>query len=787
MYPQIKGAAPWAVILCQFSDVPAPQLPASYYLDFVAGPGKLGLFDYWHDVSYGTIDLSGSIVAGWFPMQYSYRNAWSLSRSAWISEAISLAGHNGIDLFQYYGVLAVINAPADDSALPTVPQTLNGRTKMLGALALNTRDSFGQGNWRWCSRCQGLFYAGNPTSYCPADRGKLGPGHDMTGGKYLLVHDVSVGLPDPVQDNWRWCSRCQGLFYAGNPTSYCPYNQKAHVPLAGGFSYRLVHDLQNFGEQPQWYWCSKCQGLFFGGSQKLIGVCPKDWGTHDAQSQGSANYAMMFDSTHLIDQMGGHEMGHGFGLGHAFDTSNNTCGGNTPGEYCDSWDIMGGSYSFNPGGAYDPAGTSPCASTLYKIGFLSEGRVWTSPPSPSTVSLTALNRADLPGYQMAKIVTSDWIYTVEFRQKTGWDRGVPAEGVLIHQLRTRYTEGQQHWRWCNKCGGLYYAGNARCPAGGAHAHTDSFNYGLPLDDLSVPGQRGWRWCTKCQSLAFYDGSRPPGPCSAGDLHDHSTSGNYTLPHDNSLTTVPTQNRWRHCGKCEVLAYSGNLFPGACAAGGHHDLSSGYDYDVPHDVPPPPLLGSAFQQTWFWCYKCQSLAYAAGYPCPATGLHDDTGSDDYSLPFTRSGASGQSGWKWCLKCQGLFYGGGGRSGACPWGDGHDSSASSDYTLIQDVATVLEQRKWWHCWKCEGLFFWDGTGQPGPCPGGTVLTGGSRHDNTNSSNYSLASFGSERPYLVPATGASSWQPGTTFSDPQRAVKISVNSIDSVKSVATILVGQ
>jgi hypothetical protein len=121
-----------------------------------------------------------------------------------------------------------------------------------------------------------------------------------------------------------------------------------------------------------------------------------------------------------------------------------------------------------------------------------------------------------------------------------------------------------------------------------------------------------------------------------------------------------------------------------------------------------------------------------------------------------------------------------------GDGHDGSASGDYTLIQDVATVLEQRNWWHCWKCEGLFFYDGTGQPGPCPGGTLLTG-LQHDKTNSSNYSLASFGSERTYLVQATTGPSWQPGTTFSDSQRGVKITVNSFDTVNSVATILIGQ
>ncbi len=42
-----------------------------------------------------------------------------------------------------------------------------------------------QSSWRWCHKCQGLFFAGNPTSgACPA-----GGGHDYAGsGDYSLSH-----------------------------------------------------------------------------------------------------------------------------------------------------------------------------------------------------------------------------------------------------------------------------------------------------------------------------------------------------------------------------------------------------------------------------------------------------------------------------------------------------------------------------------------------------------------------------------------------------------------------
>ncbi len=76
-----------------------------------------------------------------------------------------------------------------------------------------------QDNWRWCNKCQGLAYAGNPSvGACPA-----GGTHDHAGsGNYILVLDSPIPIPF-TQDNWRWCNKCQGLAYAGNPSvGACP-------------------------------------------------------------------------------------------------------------------------------------------------------------------------------------------------------------------------------------------------------------------------------------------------------------------------------------------------------------------------------------------------------------------------------------------------------------------------------------------------------------------------------------------------------------------------------------
>ena len=74
-----------------------------------------------------------------------------------------------------------------------------------------------QDNWRWCNKCQGLAYAGNPSlGPCPA-----GGMHDHSGsGDYMLKQNISG---EPGQDNWRWCNKCQGLAFAGNPSpGACP-------------------------------------------------------------------------------------------------------------------------------------------------------------------------------------------------------------------------------------------------------------------------------------------------------------------------------------------------------------------------------------------------------------------------------------------------------------------------------------------------------------------------------------------------------------------------------------
>jgi hypothetical protein len=99
---------------------------------------------------------------------------------------------------------------------------------------------------------------------------------------------------------------------------------------------------------------------------------------------------------------------------------------------------------------------------------------------------------------------------------------------MIHQMPA--APGQQGWRWCKKCQGMFFAGNptqGSCPSGGAHDGSASGAYTLIHAAPAAPGQHDWRWCKKCQGL-FFSGHATDGKCPAGAAHDPSASGDYAL-------------------------------------------------------------------------------------------------------------------------------------------------------------------------------------------------------------------------------------------------------------------
>jgi hypothetical protein len=143
-----------------------------------------------------------------------------------------------------------------------------------------------------------------------------------------------------------------------------------------------------------------------------------------------------------------HEMGHGFGLDHSFGESSTPCasGDGRPGAYCDMFDIMSAMnvHSFQDA-LNRRCGPSLNALSRERMGWMPSERVWSTaaPLRAESVTLAALNRADVPGHLMAKLSAPSRdpnqampsTYVVEYKDAAGWDRGLIHDHVYIHEVR----------------------------------------------------------------------------------------------------------------------------------------------------------------------------------------------------------------------------------------------------------------------------------------------------------------------------------------------------------------
>jgi hypothetical protein len=155
---------------------------------------------------------------------------------------------------------------------------------------------------------------------------------------------------------------------------------------------------------------------------------------------------------------------------------------------------------------------------------------------------------------------------------------------------------QNNWKRCVRCQTLVFAGGAApggCPAGGTHDNTQGLIYILASQASGIAGQDNWRWCSKCQALWFAGGTSN-GVCSGGGAgHFEAGSGNYVLPFRGSgPLPLDTQEGWRWCKKCQVLAFGSNP-PGACPAGDAHDHSSSGHYCLEYFVGADTVLREAY--------------------------------------------------------------------------------------------------------------------------------------------------------------------------------------------------
>jgi hypothetical protein len=122
-----------------------------------------------------------------------------------------------------------------------------------------------QSNWRFCKKCNGIFFNGY------ADKGvcAAGGGHISAGYTFILHHDVPETAT--AQSKWRFCNKCKGMFFDGYPNKGVCAASGSHQ--AAGYTFALPHNTpETSAAQSNWRFCNKCEGMFFDGNPGK-GVC----------------------------------------------------------------------------------------------------------------------------------------------------------------------------------------------------------------------------------------------------------------------------------------------------------------------------------------------------------------------------------------------------------------------------------------------------------------------------------------------------------------------------------
>ena len=162
-------------------------------------------------------------------------------------------------------------------------------------------------------------------------------------------------------------------------------------------------------------------------------------------------------------------------------------------------------------------------------------------------------------------------------------------------------------------------------SGGNHAHArfTVLDRNSPFPAL----QGGWRSCPKCQGLHFA-GLGDPGACPAGGRHEQTGSFAYQVMYD-SRPSDHVQSGWRSCPKCRGLYFADLPDAGACAGGGKHESTESLAYTVEFDSPAADRV----QHDWRSCFKCNSLYFGPfNGVCSAGGAHDPQRSFNYAVRF-----------------------------------------------------------------------------------------------------------------------------------------------------------
>jgi hypothetical protein len=164
--------------------------------------------------------------------------------------------------------------------------------------AASTEASAAVSFFRWCNRCQSMWFInGNNSGHCPVSHLWDHNHYSNGSGVYTIRRTTEPGAGQP---GWHWCVSCKAVWFLGrleHRWGVCPiwptigHSPGEPVPDLLLDSYRLetVSNNNGPGGQANWRRCRKCNVLFFAGNSIAATRCPAG-GNHDGSL--SDNYLM---------------------------------------------------------------------------------------------------------------------------------------------------------------------------------------------------------------------------------------------------------------------------------------------------------------------------------------------------------------------------------------------------------------------------------------------------------------------------------------------------------------
>ncbi|HEY6963371.1 MAG TPA: hypothetical protein VI408_15915 [Gaiellaceae bacterium] len=395
--PIAPGTHPWIIALCKFTDLstePSTYTPA-YFNQLFTGAGYSGTLDFqhwWKEISYGNIDVAGTkVTTQWYSLgmtRYEWAGLNRYDKIRTCGNAVASDANVGNDFSKYYGILAVFN---DDVLGGTPARTAS--TTLPGAL--NATDT-------------------------------------------TITVASSAGFPAPP-------------FAVVVDDGSTNDAEELHVTGVSGTTWTVTRGYEN-ANPANAHNAGATVSLIDGGDLGASGL-----GAIGVTLNGK-NYNLGMVVLPPETNMGSvqHETGHGFGYDHSRALSQATT------DYNDCYDIMswdscdyGFIGDFGAAGVLNdptPAKVGPGldAINLDIMNWMPAGRTYAFPaPSGCTQSardLAALNHPEASGDMEIRIpgaltiplptppggTTSTDYYTLELRDKSGWDRGIPQNSVLLH-------------------------------------------------------------------------------------------------------------------------------------------------------------------------------------------------------------------------------------------------------------------------------------------------------------------------------------------------------------------